>query len=107
MFGVIVMLCSIMAHKARSSWGGWTAVFSSDTLESEGAALHAVESWLCFHAGSWQGKYCISYQESFLVRFILSFHKYKTETVNAFLKENSNSVILNPLTYFAKTKSSE
>lgn len=45
----------IMAHKARSSWAGWKAVFSSNTLESEGAALHAVESWLCFHAGSWQG----------------------------------------------------
>lgn len=48
------------------------------------------------------------YQENFLVRFILSFHKYKTQTVNEkLLKENSNSVILNPLTYFAKPTFSE
>lgn len=48
------------------------------------------------------------YQENFLVRFILSFHKYKTQTVNEkLLKENSNSVILNPLTYFARPTFSE
>ena len=46
----------LLASKGTSSWSGWRAVLMSDRFDSQGAAVHAVERWLCFHAGSWQGR---------------------------------------------------
>ncbi|XP_061188072.1 uncharacterized protein LOC133196158 [Saccostrea echinata] len=46
-----------MKGKAQSSWNSWRAVFACESYVSDGAALTAVEHWLCFHAGSWQGDY--------------------------------------------------
>ncbi|XP_062589882.1 uncharacterized protein LOC134251472, partial [Saccostrea cucullata] len=46
-----------MKGKAQSAWNSWKTVITSDSYISDGAALTAVEHWLCFHAGSWQGDY--------------------------------------------------
>ncbi|XP_048773357.2 uncharacterized protein LOC125678734 isoform X3 [Ostrea edulis] len=59
---VLMLLASlndqgILRDESRSSWNGWRTVYTSDCLESQGAVVHAVEHWLCFHAGSWKGDY--------------------------------------------------
>ncbi|XP_061188073.1 uncharacterized protein LOC133196160 [Saccostrea echinata] len=44
-----------MKGKAQSAWNLWKTVIMSESYVSDNAALTAVEHWLCFHAGSWQG----------------------------------------------------
>ncbi|XP_062601305.1 uncharacterized protein LOC134263024 [Saccostrea cucullata] len=46
-----------MKGKAQSSWNSWKVLFTCESHVSDDAALAAVEHWLCFHAGSWQGDY--------------------------------------------------